>query len=252
MNNYNKNNSKIKTKELSSKVIPDRVLFFDAGPLISLVMSRMVFILPLLKQQFNGKFYITPAVQKELIERPLKIRRFGFEALQVQKLVREGVLEVYDKVPREEVNSVIDLANNSFKINSKPMDIIQSGEIESAISALKLGAPVVIDERTLRLFIEKNSDMKQLLERRFKKKITADRVKMNQFSQKFKNLSIIRSVELVGAAYKLGYFDSYLPKIRNGQELLVDLILWTTKYNGCAVTDHEIESIKDFLLKNHY
>ena len=48
-----------------------KAIFFDAGPIISLVMSRLGWILPLLKKKYGGKFYITPAVSMELIERPL-------------------------------------------------------------------------------------------------------------------------------------------------------------------------------------
>ena len=55
-----------------------KILFFDAGPIITLVMSRLIGILPDLKKKMNGKFYITPAVHKELIERPLMIKRFEF------------------------------------------------------------------------------------------------------------------------------------------------------------------------------
>ena len=46
------------------------ILFFDAGPVISLVMSRLAWLLPDLKKQFGGKFYITPAVKNELVDRP--------------------------------------------------------------------------------------------------------------------------------------------------------------------------------------
>ena len=74
-----------------------KILFFDAGPIITLIMSRLSWILPELKKQFNGKFYMTPAVHYELIERPLTMKRFKFEALQVSKLVHEGVFEVYEK-----------------------------------------------------------------------------------------------------------------------------------------------------------
>ena len=48
-----------------------KALFFDAGPVITLVMARLVNVLPLLKAKYGGKFYITPAVHKELVERPI-------------------------------------------------------------------------------------------------------------------------------------------------------------------------------------
>ncbi len=225
-------------------------LFFDAGPIITLVLSRLVWILPKLKEHYGGKFYITPAVKTELVNRPLGIKRFEFEALQVMKLIRDGVLEVYNDVPKTGVTELDKLANTSFKIKNKNMDIIQTGELEIVASALKTGADaVVMDERTLRLFIENNKEMKKLLKIRFKKEVQVDIIKINNFSNQFKNLKIVRSIELVAVAYKLGLLDRYVPPQKNGHDLLVDSVLWASKFNGCAVTVHEIEEIKQLLLK---
>lgn len=212
-------------------------------------MSRLIWILPELKKQFGGKFYITPAVKKELVERPLTIRRFEFEALEAMKLISDGVLEVYDAVPQKKVRELISLANSSFIINNKTVDIIQSGEIESITSALQEKASaVVMDERTLRLFIENNQEMEKLLERRFQKDVVPNAAKMNQFSKQLQGMPIIRSIELVGAAYKLKLLDVYVPPQKKGKEMLLDAVLWATKFNGCAVTEHEIEEMKEFLL----
>ncbi len=228
----------------------EKAIFFDTGPLISLVMSRLIWIIPKLKEQFGGKFYITPAVRREAIEKPIKIKRFEFEALQAMKLVREGVIEIYNKVPQQKVNEFERLANSSFKIGNKTMDVVQSGELESVACALEIGAEaVVMDERTLRLFIENGTEMKKLLEYRFKKEVTAEPNKIRQFSQKLKSIKIIRSIELVGVAFKLGILNEYVPKQKSGTATLLDSVLWATKFNGCAVTGHEVEEIKRFLLK---
>ena len=225
-------------------------LFFDAGPIITLVMSRLVWILPELKKKFGGKFYITPAVKLELVERPLGIKRFEFEALQVMKLIKDGVLEVYDKVPKSRVQQLQNLANSSFKIGSRNMDIIQTGEIESVACALQTNASaVVMDERTLRLFIENNKNMEKLLEIRFKKNVIADKGKMDDFSNQLKGVKIIRSIELVAVAYKMGLLSGYIPDQKGGKGTLVDSILWAAKYNGSAVTTKEIEDMKEILLK---
>lgn len=227
-----------------------KALFFDAGPIITLVMARLVQVLPLLKAEYGGKFYITPAVHKELVERPISVKRFEFEALQVEKLIRDGTLEVYDKVPKKKVVELIDLANGTFSLDGKTMDVIQSGEMESVATALEIDADgVVMDERTLRLFIENNKEMVKLLENRFKKEIVADKEKMNVFSSTLKAVTIIRSIELVGLAYKMGLLDGYIPEGKDGKEVLIDATLWATKFNGCAVTEEEIEELKKFLLK---
>lgn len=227
----------------------EKILFFDAGPVISLVMSRLPWILPELKKKFGGKFYITPAVQRELVQRPLSIKRYEFEALQVMKFIREGVLEVYLDVPAKKVQALQNLANTSFSIAGKPMDVIQSGEMESVASALALKAAVVMDERTLRLFIENSLELQGILEYRFSRKIDVDKTKMKQFSSQLQGIPIIRSTELVGVAYTLGLLDGFIPPGKDGKDTLLDAVLWATKYNGCAITEHEIEEMKEYLVK---
>ena len=177
------------------------------------------------------------------------MRRFEFEALQVMKFIREGVLEVYSAVPKRRVESLRSLANTSFMVDKKPMEILQSGEMESVASALETSAAVVMDERTLRLFIENSSEMKKLLEMRFQKNVTANPQKIKEFSSQLKGVPIIRSIELVAVAYTMGLLNSYVPPQKDGKDLLLDSVLWATKYNGCAVTEHEIEEIKQFLLR---
>lgn len=230
----------------------EKELFFDAGPIISLVMSRLGWILPELKRRFKGSFYITPAVKRELVERPLQIKRFEFEAMEVLKLIREGVLEVYEEVPQQKVEELKSLANSSFRIKNKTMDVVQSGELESVAVVKEKGGAVVMDERTLRLFIENSGEMERLLERRFMKDVTADGGKIRQFSHQLQGIKIIRSVELVGVAYRLGLLDNYIPtgkELREGRRIMLDAVLWGTKINGCAVTKEEIEEMERFLLK---
>ncbi len=224
-------------------------LFFDSGPIISLVMSRLAWILPLLKKQFAGAFYITPAVKHELVDRPLTIHRFEFEALEVSKMIRENILTVYTAVPKAKVEQLSELADRSFKVNQKFMDIIQQGEVESAACAIKEQAALVIDERTLRLFIEDCSRMKELLELRFHKTITAETATVKLFASQVKDLSILRSVELAAVAFKLGLLNTYIPDLKNGPGLLLESVLWLLKYNGCAVTELEIQQLKELLLR---
>ena len=130
------------------------------------------------------------------------------------------------------------------------MEVVQSGEIESVVCALQAGAEaMVMDERTMRLFIENNKEMKALLERRFQKTVSVNAEKMKQFSQELGDIQIIRSVELIGVAYRMGLLDSYIPPQKNGRGILVEAALWNAKYNGAAVTEDEVEEIKDFLLR---
>ena len=227
-----------------------KVLFFDAGPVISLVMSRLHWLLPLLKKKFGGRFYITPGVKTELVDRPLSIHRFAFEALQVQKLISEGVLEVYPKVPWNKVHQLFLLANHSFFIHDKDIDVLQEGEMESIACARETkAAGMGMDERTLRFFIENPSSLGHLLAHRFQATVTTNTKNVQGFSQQLQGIPIIRSVELVSLAYQMGLLDDYIPPQKNGREILLDAVLWTVKTSGCAVTEEEVEDLKGLLLK---
>lgn len=226
----------------------NKALFFDTGPIITLVLSRVEWILPLLKKRFGGTFYITPAVRHELIERPLATKRFEFEALQSLKLLRDGVLELYEEVPAKMVKELDTLANTSFSLQGKNMDILQTGELEAVASAAKSGSPVVIDERTLRLCMENPSSVQSLLEHRFDKPLQSVPARLGKFQQALKWVTVIRSLELVAVAFSLGLMDGYIPPQKDGRKILLDSILWATKVNGAAVSEEEIEDVKRYLL----
>ncbi len=226
----------------------NKTLFFDAGPIITLILCRLGWIIAPLKKQFNGTFYITPAVRYELIDRPLSTKRFELEALEVSKMVREGTLTLFNNVSKTKANEIQELANSAFTIKDKTLDVLQSGEVESITAALDTNSSVVMDERTLRLFIENNKEMKHLLESRNRYKVVANKEKMDKLSFQLKGVPIIRSIELVAVAYKLGLLTSYIPEGKGGKEKLLDALLWATKYNGCSVTEDEIEEMKALLL----
>ena len=90
--------------------------------------------------------------------------------------------------------------------------------------------------------------MEKLLEFRFKNDVEPNRVNMDLFSKQLQDVKIIRSIELAAVAYKLGILEDYAPETKDGKAILLDSILWATKYNGAAVTTEEINEMKTFLL----
>lgn len=233
--------------QVKSQIKP---LIFDTGPIITLVLCRLEWILAPLRKKYGSSFLITPAVQRELIEHPLLTKRFKFEALQALKLIRDGILEVSPAVPATKVTELENLANSSFALEGKLLDVVQSGEVEVVAMALHTKAnAVVIDERTLRLLMENPKEMGHLLERRFQKKVTVFPQKLQRFSSSLQGIQVIRSIELVALAYRLGLLDSYLPQQKDAHEVLLDSVLWAAKINGAAVTEGEIEEMKKILLK---
>lgn len=225
-----------------------RSLVFDAGPIISLTLNNLLWVIPSLKDHFDGKFYITTGVKKELIEKPLTIRRFKFEALQTLRLVNDKTIDVLknDEV-RRKANQLMDLANSSFYAFGHPIRLVQLGEMESIAAALYLeDSTVVIDERTSRKLIEDPDELIAILSKRMRTKVKVDRSKLRDFQNIVKGLNVIRSVELVIVAYEKGFMDEYLPRMRNAHHVLLDALLWGVKLSGCAVSKDEILEILNF------
>ena len=71
-----------------------KTLFFDTGPLISITMNHILWILKPLKKHFNGNFFITEAVKKELVDKPLKTKRFKLEAIQSLQQINKQIIEI--------------------------------------------------------------------------------------------------------------------------------------------------------------
>src|SRR3989344_7483714 len=71
-------------------------IVFDTGPIISLATNNLLWILEPLEKAFGGDFIMPPGVRKELIDNPLRSKRFKFEAMQALNLVNTGVLKIVD------------------------------------------------------------------------------------------------------------------------------------------------------------
>src|SRR3989338_5995771 len=105
-------------------------IVFDAGPIISLATNNLLWILEPLKKKFNGEFYITEAVKTELIDVPLETKKFKFEAIQVQKLIDEGIIKIYyDATIRERALEFLELANHVYRAFDNYLRIVHYAEM---------------------------------------------------------------------------------------------------------------------------
>ena len=224
-----------------------KALLFDSGPIISMTMNNLLWLLDPLKQRFGGKFLITKEVKNELIDKPLKIKRFAFEAVQIAKLIDNGILEIWAEVAQRK-EELLKLANKSFKTKGRWIRIVQDAEIEILALACGLGCNVVIDERTVRLLIENPKSLSSLLERRLHSKVIMNSQNVERFLKEVASVQIIRSVELAAVAFEMGLFNHLVPKIKNGKNVLVDAVMWGMKLHGCAVTQAEINELKKEVL----
>ena len=224
-----------------------KALFFDSGTIITMTMNNLLWILEPPKEKFGGQFLITEGVKFELVDKPLKIKRFEFEALQVSKLIRDGVLEISKEVPKKK-SKLLSFANKSFKARGKWLRIVQDAEIEVLSLACGFGCNAVIDERTIRLLVEDPENLRKLLEKRLRAAVSMDKKNVELFRKEVESVSIIRSIELVSIAYELGLFKDLVPRRKNGKEVLLDAVMWGVKLDGCAVTATEIDDLKKNIL----
>jgi len=219
-------------------------IIFDSGPIISLATNNLLWVLEELKKKYNGDFYITQAVKKEIVDRPLRGKKYKFEALQVIHLISNGTLKVHKDGVRKQTMDLLTLANNCFSIFGKAMSTVQYSEIEALALAIKLDSDaLVIDERTLRWIIEKPEKIEKLLEMRVNKDVKINTAKLKKFGQLTKKVKIIRSTELVTRAFELGLLNKYLPKMPQAKKTLIEALLWGIKLNGCAISKEEIDKL---------
>ncbi|RMD45983.1 hypothetical protein D6829_00655 [Candidatus Pacearchaeota archaeon] len=223
-----------------------KFLIFDAGPIISLTMSGLLGVLRRLKEIFEGEFVITPQVTNEVVSRPLKIKKYELEAIQVKKLIDDGILKKSslfvqnDKLEKETcrilmiANSTLTYAKSKEKIN-----LIHEGEA-SCLAFSNLCSKenvIVIDERTTRMLIEAPKNLKELMERKLHDQLSLDFSKLNSL----KNFKFIRSSELLFLAYEKG-----LLPFKKGRQTL-DALLYGVKFKGTAISSAEIEEMKSMV-----
>ncbi len=150
----------------------EKIIIFDAGPIINFAMNGLMPELIKLRENFSGKFIMTNEVREEVIERPLKIKRFELEALKSQELINQGIIEFPESlgINSEEIskktNELLDIANSTFTDREKPIKIVDKGEISAiALSQIlnekKIKNIIVIDERTTRMLCEKPENLKK-------------------------------------------------------------------------------------------
>jgi len=221
-----------------------KAIIFDASTLISLSMNGLLGELESLKKIFSGKFIITKDVKREVIDKPITIKRFELEALQVKDLLDRKVIEmpVCVGVKDEEISKITEelkgIANNTFMARGRAIKIIDSGEtsclaVSKILSEKKIESVIALDERTLRMLCEKPENVDKLFQRKLHSKVTC---KSENFKF-FKGFKFIRSSELIYVAYKKGI-------IKLKGSLVLDALLYALKFKGCAISGDEIREIK--------
>lgn len=220
-------------------------LVFDAGPIISLAVNNLLWILEPMKEQFKGDFLITPAVRFELIDRPIKTKKFKFEAMQVLEQLNIGNLQLTtDRKIKEIANKIYETANQVFMAKGQYLQLVHQGELESIAACIYHDSDaLVIDERTTRALIENPLYLAKHMEKRLHTKITINKKNLAKIKEMTKHIRMIRSTEFTLVAYELGLLDKYKASIPRPEQNLLDAVLWGLKLNGCAISKEEIDRL---------
>lgn len=220
-----------------------KYLIFDSGPVISLTMNGMLPILEKLKGIFDGEFVITPQVKNEVVDRPMKIKKFKLEAMQVADLIKRGIFKMSsdfvgsDKLDKE-IKNMLKLTGSVLRTTAtgEKISILHEGEASCLAFASLCGAEsvIVIDERTTRMLTEAPGNLERMMEKKLHTPLDADL----KLLKKLKKFKFIRSAELLYVAYKKD-----LVGVDKNKDLL-DALLYGAKFKGCAISSGEIEEIK--------
>jgi len=223
----------------------EKAIIFDAGTLISLSMNGLLDELKKLKKLFKGKFIITKEVKYELIDRPIKIKRFELEAMNIQRLMNQRIIEMpsifglEEKEITKKSQELMNIANSTFTQGDKQIHLVEMGETSSLATSNLLTTRgieniIAIDERTMRMLCEKPENLKELYKKKFHSPISYKKENLNYFRE----FKIIRSCELIYIAYKKGLTDL------KGKKAL-EAYIYALRFKGCSISNDEIiEMIK--------
>ncbi|MCX8158822.1 MAG: hypothetical protein N3D20_00810 [Candidatus Pacearchaeota archaeon] len=218
-----------------------KAIIFDSGTIINFSMNGLLNIIEELKKTFNGYFLITEEIKNEIVNKPLTIKRFEFEAIRIEDIIDRKILELpYKIITKKELDKkteeIFYLLNHSYYARGEFMKIVSKGEVSAIALSILLTEKgidnvVAIDERTTRLLCENPQNLQKI----FNNKLHTE-VLMKRDVSFLKNIKIIRSSELVYVAYKKGLF-----RFKNN---VLEALLYATKYKGCSISFEEIEKMK--------
>jgi hypothetical protein len=222
----------------------EKVIIFDSSTIINFTMNGLLTEFRELKRIFNGRFIVPKEVKEEIVDKPMQIKRFELEALKIKELFEEKILELPNAMGLDEAKissktkDLMNIANNTFSGRQSPIHIIDSGETACLVLSTMLSEKgtkniISVDERTIRLLAEKPENLLDIFRSKLHTQITSKKENYKFFS----GFKFIRSAELIFMAYTKG-----LVKLKNG--VVLDALLYALKFNGCSISDEEINEIK--------
>ncbi|MFP4111779.1 MAG: hypothetical protein ACLFPQ_02890 [Candidatus Woesearchaeota archaeon] len=227
-----------------------KTLVFDTGPLITLTLNNLLWVLDPMKERFKGEFVVPVKVKQELIDNPLRSKKYKLEALQILPYFNRNILKIFRHLELEKkTQEIIDLADNTFSAKGNYIKVVHEADVQVIASAIILNADAaVIDEYTARYLVENPMKIAKRMERKLHTNVSVNRENLQKLKNMMKGLKVLRSLEIIAIAYELGFLDRYLFEgekrfVKRPKRTLLEAALWGIKLNGCSVSEKEIEEI---------
>ena len=212
-------------------------LIFDSSALISLGNNGLDYLFEEFKKR-NPKInlYLMQSVYDETIAIKDKVIRFGWLSVKYEKLIKNKVFEVVLPKKTELITNLENTCNSIYFTKHGKLEILQAGELESVAYTKEKNAILVIDEITTRWLLENPYKLHSLMENRYKEKVSVDKKALERASLEFKNIKVVRSIDLIAFFIERGYFDDFkdLDYKRS--------LMYAVKNGGCSTTYEEIDS----------
>ncbi len=223
-----------------STSFPGTKVVVDSSSLITISDNCIMKIVKNVAEREKISFIIPEAVYVESVENPLHIKRYELNAIRIRDAVDEGYLKVAKSTPvtREWMERLGKISASIANPSGTQLRLLQWGEAETLGLLKQLDSKILmIDERTTRLLIENPAALAGILSRRHNRKVMINGEKVRWFSENFRDINVIRSVELIALAYEDGAMHSELHTSKQA----LQAALYAAKYSGCAVSEDEIE-----------
>jgi len=208
-------------------------IVFDTGPLISLSNTCLLEALNYLPSEL----YITPTVYREVYVHPRRKRIYAWSAERIGELIGRKIfvhtLSAADLSTVEHLDRVL---NSVFYSSRGPIRILQRGELEAVVLAQRLDKILAMDERTLRLIIEDPEQLRARLARKLHGWVKVNKERLERARELIRDIFVVRSVDIVAYAYEKGFLHD-----KKDPVAALRAALYALKYNGCAVSEEEIE-----------
>ncbi|MFH0713866.1 MAG: hypothetical protein V1722_04895 [Candidatus Micrarchaeota archaeon] len=208
----------------------------DSGPLISFSSTCLVKVLRFLSHK-GGEFLIPRAVESEIVLKPINVSRYAFSALRLRKSIEDGDLEIVN-VDQSLVDSIVHYANSSFSIRGKQLRLLHSGEAAclAVYKQFKCDA-LAIDEKTTRLMVEDPALLQENISLAYNARVMVNQKAISEFTNLVGKVNVIRSSELLVAAARRGYFDSF----GSDAEPAFHAAIYSLKNAGCGLSEKEVQ-----------